>query len=61
MSGETVIVSRRTVLAGSGALILSFSSLGRLRAQHVGEPQVGSASASMQFRGSLEKAPFLDS
>jgi CO/xanthine dehydrogenase Mo-binding subunit len=61
MSGETVIVSRRTVLAGSGALILSFSSLGRLRAQHAGEPQVGSASASMQFRGSLEKAPFLDS
>jgi nicotinate dehydrogenase subunit B len=61
MSGAAVIVSRRAVLAGSGALVFSFSSLGSLRAQDGGGPQVGSASASMQFRGSLEKAPFLDS
>jgi len=61
MSGGPVIVSRRAVLAGSGALLFSFSSLGPLRAQRADELQVGSASASMQFRGSLEKAPFLDS
>jgi nicotinate dehydrogenase subunit B len=57
MSGEAVIVSRRAVVAGSGALILSFSSLGRLAAQDGGE-QGGS---SAPFRGDLSKAPFLDS
>ena len=33
MKGEAVILSRRSVLAGSGALIVNFSSLGRVAAQ----------------------------
>src|ERR1700756_1631435 len=58
MSGEAVIVSRRAVVAGSGALILSFSSLGRLAAQQGGGEAPGS---SAPLPGDLSKAPFLDS
>jgi nicotinate dehydrogenase subunit B len=58
MSGEAVIVSRRAVVAGSGALILSFSSLGRLAAQQGGGEAPGS---STPLPGDLSKAPFLDS
>jgi nicotinate dehydrogenase subunit B len=57
MSGDAVIVSRRAVVAGSGALILSYSSFGRLAAQE-GRGQGGS---SAPFRGDLDKTPFLDS
>ena len=52
MTGEARIVSRRAVLAGGGALIFSFSTLGRLAAQQGSGPQGG---------GDLKKAPFLDS
>jgi nicotinate dehydrogenase subunit B len=61
MSGDAVIVSRRAVVAGSGALILSFCSLGpvgRLAAQQGGG---GAQGSSAPFRGDLDKTPFLDS
>jgi CO/xanthine dehydrogenase Mo-binding subunit len=59
MSGGAVLLSRRAVLAGSGALVFSFSSLGRLPAQESGGAQAGAASP--QLPGSLKKTPFLDS
>ncbi len=55
MKAESLILSRRSVLAGSGALVLSFSS-GRLFAQSQG----GTAPAA-QRPGSLKNTPFLDS
>ena len=39
MKGEAVILSRRSVLAGSGALVVNFSSLGRVAAQQGGGEQ----------------------
>jgi CO/xanthine dehydrogenase Mo-binding subunit len=58
MKGEAVILSRRSVLAGSGALVVNFSSLGRVAAQRGGDEQGG---AAVPFRGNLSKFPFLDS
>ena len=58
MKGEAVILSRRSVLAGSGALVVNFSSLGRVAAQQGGGEQGG---AAVPFRGNLSKFPFLDS
>ena len=49
---ETIVISRRAVLAGSGALIVSFSSASRLVAQD---------NAAPPLPGSLQKTPFLDS
>jgi nicotinate dehydrogenase subunit B len=60
MSGEAMIVSRRSVLAGAGALIFSFSSLGRVFAQD-GGGQAALSPGPTQLRGSLKKSPFLDS
>jgi CO/xanthine dehydrogenase Mo-binding subunit len=57
MKAEPLVLSRRSVLAGSGALVLSFSSE-RLFAQ----AQSGTAPAAQPKRpGSLKDAPFLDS
>jgi nicotinate dehydrogenase subunit B len=61
MSAETVIISRRAAIAGTGALIFSFSSLGRLRAQDPAAQQTGASPTQNQIHGSLSKAPFLDS
>jgi CO/xanthine dehydrogenase Mo-binding subunit len=47
-------LTRRSVLAGTGALVVSFPSVGRLLAQ---APQGGASN----LPGSLEKYPFLDS
>jgi CO/xanthine dehydrogenase Mo-binding subunit len=58
MSNGPTIVSRRAVLAGSGALILSFSSSAELLAQESPAPQ---APPPPQLPGSLKQAPFLDS
>jgi nicotinate dehydrogenase subunit B len=49
---EPIVVSRRAVLAGSGALIVSFSSTSRLLAQD---------NAAPPLPGSLQNTPFLDS
>ena len=61
MSAASVI-SRRAVLAGSGALILSFSSAGRLLAQNDAPSQAAPPpAASPPLPGSLKKTPYLDS
>jgi nicotinate dehydrogenase subunit B len=57
-----VVLSRRRVLAGSGALILSFSSLASASAQNVQQQNGGKpANAAPQLPGDLKKSPFLDS
>ncbi|HEY2530637.1 MAG TPA: molybdopterin cofactor-binding domain-containing protein [Xanthobacteraceae bacterium] len=55
-----LIVSRRRVLAGTGALVFSFSSIDRLLAQPAAEnnPPAG---AAPPLPGSLKGSPFLDS
>jgi CO/xanthine dehydrogenase Mo-binding subunit len=58
MSVAPVILSRRRVLAGSGALILSFSSLPLALAQEGGSP---ANNAGPPLPGDLNKSPFLDS
>ena len=58
MSAAPVILSRRRVLAGSGALILSFSSLPSALAQEGGSP---ANNAGPPLPGDLNKSPFLDS
>lgn len=57
-----VVLSRRRVLAGSGALVLSFSSLPPAAAQNP-QQQNGSkpANAAPPLPGDLKKSPFLDS
>ena len=63
MTANASKLSRRRVLAGSGALIVSFSSVQDLIAQ----PQQSSADTSKNLNGpqvlpgSLEGAPYLDS
>jgi CO/xanthine dehydrogenase Mo-binding subunit len=56
------ILSRRHVLAGTGALVVSFASLSRLAAQ---EPNAPTAAQKLnpppQLPGSLKGSPFLDS
>ncbi len=58
-----VILSRRSVLAGSGALILSFSSTPPAAAQPNAQQQTGGTptNATPQLPGDLKKSPFLDS
>jgi CO/xanthine dehydrogenase Mo-binding subunit len=51
------ILSRRAVLAGSGALIVSFSSVSALFAQGSAAPDA----TPPELPGSLKKAPYLDS
>jgi CO/xanthine dehydrogenase Mo-binding subunit len=51
------LVTRRSVLAGTGALIISYSSLGRLLAQEV----PGAPPNKPPLPGSLQKFPMLDS
>jgi len=60
MSSAPTIVSRRAVLAGSGALILRFALPSRAMAQG-GGAQPGSSAAATELHGSLKLAPFLDS
>jgi nicotinate dehydrogenase subunit B len=60
MNGDTIVVSRRSVLAGTGALIFSFSVLARALAQQT--PGGGSgADAAPPLPGSLRANPWLDS
>src|SRR3984893_1257066 len=57
---NVVVLSRRSVLAGTGALVFSFCSQSRLVAQEAaqGGQQSGAARA---LPGSLKTSPFLDS
>src|SRR5579862_2269298 len=57
---DAVVVSRRAVLAGSGALVFSFSSAGRLLAQQ-NVPPLSAASPAPALPSSLNKTPLLDS
>src|SRR5579863_7567094 len=57
---DAVVVSRRAVLAGSGALVFSFSSPGRLLAQQ-NVPPLSAVSPAPALPGSLNKTPLLDS
>ncbi len=62
MSGDPVVVSRRAALAGTGALVFSFSSAASLWAQDGGAPQPAPAQPSPPpLPGSLKQTPFLDS
>jgi len=54
-------LTRRSVLAGTGALIVSFSCASRLLAQQVQPPQSGAAPNAGDLPGSLKKSPLLDS
>jgi nicotinate dehydrogenase subunit B len=59
MNASTLIVSRRSVLTGTGALVLSFSSMSRLYAQQ--ETETGQKpSTQPPLPGSLKDSPFLD-
>jgi nicotinate dehydrogenase subunit B len=57
MSGA-IVVSRRAVLAGCGALIVGYGATGRAFAQEGG---TAPAPAAPELPGSLKKTPFLDS
>src|SRR5262245_27344988 len=59
MSGTYTVVSRRSVLGGAGALVLSFSSLPRLAAQEAPPGQTSGVKPGLP--GSLKASPFLDS
>jgi len=59
MSGDIRIVSRRAVLGGSGALIVSFGTSPRLLAQGAAAP--GAQASPPPLPGSLKQTPFLDS
>ena len=56
MSGAPTIVSRRAVLAGTGALVFSFCASPRLLAQDAATPP-----GAQPLPGSLKQTPFLDS
>jgi nicotinate dehydrogenase subunit B len=61
MIGETFVISRRAALAGAGALVFSFSSVGRTLAQEGGAQTAATPHAPPPLPGSLKQAPFLDS
>ncbi len=67
MSDDSIVISRRAALAGTGALIFSFSLAAELWAQDAGAPQAAPALAPPPapklppLPGSLKKTPFLDS
>jgi CO/xanthine dehydrogenase Mo-binding subunit len=60
MIGETFVISRRAALAGTGALVLGFSSVSRTLAQE-GGAQTSPAPHAPPLPGSLKQTPFLDS
>ncbi len=60
MSPAALQISRRSVLAGTGALVFSYAALGRARAQDAPAAAPQAASAP-KLPGSLNEAPFLDS
>jgi len=60
MIGETFVISRRAALAGAGALVFGFSSVGRTLAQE-GGAQTAAAPHAPPLPGSLKQTPFLDS
>jgi nicotinate dehydrogenase subunit B len=51
-------ISRRSMLVGTGALVVTFSLLSRSQAQQAGQP---SAAAPAELPGSLDDVPLLDS
>jgi nicotinate dehydrogenase subunit B len=57
MIGETFVISRRAALAGAGALVFGFSSVGRTLAQEGG----AATPHAPPLPGSLKRTPFLDS
>ncbi len=57
MTGAPILLSRRAVLAGSGALVVSYCSSGRAFSQEGGQP---SAPMVPPLPGSLKKFPLLD-
>jgi nicotinate dehydrogenase subunit B len=59
MIGETFVISRRAALVGAGALVFSFSSVGRTLAQEGGAQTA--APHAPPLPGSLKQTPFLDS
>jgi len=62
MSGDTIdIVSRRAVLAGSGALVFSFAVAPHGLAQDAAAPPAAAPAPPPPLPGSLKQAPFLDS
>ncbi len=58
---QAIVISRRAVLAGSGALVLSFSSAGRLTAQDNAPPPSATLAVARPLPGSLKQTPYLDS
>jgi nicotinate dehydrogenase subunit B len=60
MSDTGIVISRRAVLAGSGALIFSFSSAA-LAQDNAAPPAAAPQPAPPPLPGSLKQAPFLDS
>ena len=60
MSPAALQISRRSVLAGTGALVFTYAALGRAFAQHAPAAAPQAASAP-KLPGSLNDAPFLDS
>ena len=61
MSANVTIVSRRAVLAGSGALVFSFAAAPRGLAQDAAAPPAAAPAPPPPLPGSLKHAPFLDS
>jgi nicotinate dehydrogenase subunit B len=62
MTPEYVIVSRRRVLVGTGALIFAFSSASRLFGQEAQDAKVAKEPNQVPpLPGSLKQSPFLDS
>ena len=60
MSPAALQISRRSVLAGTGALVFTYAALGRALAQDAPAAAPQAASAP-KLPGSLNEAPFLDS
>ena len=60
MTGAPLVLSRRSVLAGTGALLVSFSA-SRLLAQTPEGQSTAAGQARAPSPGSLKEAPFLDS
>ncbi len=58
---DAVVISRRAVLAGSGALVFSFSSAGRSLAQQNAAAALGRAARACHSLAASSKTPLLDS
>jgi nicotinate dehydrogenase subunit B len=61
MRQECIIVSRRRVLAGTGALLFGFSSASRLLGQEAQDGRNVGKDQTPPLPGSLKQSPFLDS